>query len=98
MTDFYKKYYGYEDNIKLKDDDIRILQEGMTLKKLNASKEEFNERFYKLDFNTNELVATTKEFRKKEKKCRYKFFIRKLTLRSKIKKRIVFIFYSLFIS
>ncbi|RNA22069.1 1-phosphatidylinositol 4-5-bisphosphate phosphodiesterase delta-1 [Brachionus plicatilis] len=68
MTDFYKKYYGYEDNIKLKDDDMRILQEGMTLKKLNASKEEFNERFYKLDFNTNELVATTKEFRKKEKK------------------------------
>lgn len=70
MTDFYKKYYGYEDNIKLKDDDMTILQDGMNLRKLNANKEEFNERFYRLDFNTNELVATTKEFRKKEKRCK----------------------------
>lgn len=67
MTDFYKKYYGYEDDIKLKDDDLKILEEGMLLKKLNASKEEFNDRFYRLDSNSNQLVASTKEFRKKEK-------------------------------
>lgn len=80
MTDFYKKHYGYEDNIKLKDDDMRILQDGMFLRKLNANKEEFNERFYKLDFNTNELVATTKEFRKKEKKCMKNVFFKKIKI------------------
>ncbi|CAF0759543.1 unnamed protein product [Brachionus calyciflorus] len=78
MTDFYKKYYGYEDNIKLKDDDIRKLEEGMNLKKLNGNKEEFNERFYRLDTNLNVLVATTKEFLKKEK-------IYELTLLSEVK-------------
>jgi hypothetical protein len=69
MTDIYKKLYGYEDDIQLKDDDIKLLEAGMTLKKMNRSKEDFNDRFYRLDLNNNQLVANTKEFRKKEKLC-----------------------------
>ena len=67
MTDFYKKLYGYEDDIQLKDDDIRLLEAGMTLRKMKTLKEEFNDRFYRLDLNSNCIVASTKEFRKKEK-------------------------------
>lgn len=69
MTDFYKKLYGYEDDIQLKDDDITTLETGMSLRKMNQSKEEFNTRFYRLDLKNNQLVASTKEFRKKEKLC-----------------------------
>ncbi len=69
MTDIYKKLYGYEDDIQLKDDDIKLLEAGMTLRKMNRSKEEFNDRFYRLDLNNNQLVANTREFRKKEKLC-----------------------------
>ena len=64
MTDFYKKLYGYEDDIQLKDDDIRLLEAGMTLRKMKTLKEEFNDRFYRLDLNSNCIVASTKEFRK----------------------------------
>lgn len=71
MTDIYKKLYGYEDEIQLKDDDIRVLEKGMNLRKMNPSKEEFNVRFYRLDLNNNQLVASTKEFRKKEKLCNF---------------------------
>lgn len=67
MTDFYKKLYGYEDDIQLKDDDIKVLEVGMTLRKMNSSKNSFNDRFYRLDLNNNQLVANTKEFRKTEK-------------------------------
>jgi hypothetical protein len=70
MTDFYKKIYGYEDAIQLQDDDIRILEKGMWLQKMN-SKEELNSRFYRLDFNNSQLVASTKELRKKEKLCKF---------------------------
>lgn len=71
MTDFYKKLYGYEDDIQLKDDDVTTLETGMTLRKMNQSKEEFNQRFYRLDLKNNQLVASTKEFRKKEKLCNF---------------------------
>lgn len=71
MTDFYKKIYGYEDDIQLKDNDIQILETGMHLLKMNQSKEDFNKRFYRLDLNNNRIVANTKEFRKKEKNCMY---------------------------
>jgi hypothetical protein len=70
MTDFYKKFYGYEDDIQLKDDDISVLEKGMIMRKLNSNREEFNDRFYRLDMNNNQLVASTKEFRKKEKLCK----------------------------
>jgi hypothetical protein len=70
MTDIYKKLYGYEDEIQLKDDDIKMLEKGMDLRKMNAKKDEFNVRHYKLDLNNNQLVASTKEFRKKEKLCK----------------------------
>lgn len=73
MTDIYKKLYGYEDDIQLKDDDIKLLETGMTLKKMNRTKDEFNDRYYRLDLNNNQLVANTKEFRKKEKLCIYYF-------------------------
>ncbi len=74
MTDFYKKIYGYEDDIQLEDNDIKILQEGMFMLKMNQSKEGFNKRYYKLDLDNNQLVASTKEFRKKEKLCISLFF------------------------
>ena len=70
MTDFYKKIYGYEDAIQLQDDDIRMLEKGMWLQKMN-SKEELNSRFYRLDFNNSQLVASTKELSKKEKLCKF---------------------------
>ena len=73
MSDFYKKIYGYENKIQLEDDDIATLQNGMILQKLNT-KEELNSRFYRLDLNNNQLVANTKEFRKKEKACKFCFF------------------------
>lgn len=73
MTDFYKKIYGYEDDIQLQDDDIKILESGMYLQKMNQSKEDFNKRLYRLDLINNQLVATTKEFRKKEKACKKEF-------------------------
>ena len=76
MTDFYKKIYGYEDDIQLEDNDIKILQEGMFMLKMNQSKEGFNKRYYKLDLDNNQLVASTKEFRKKEKLCKF-FFVYK---------------------
>ncbi len=69
MTDFYKKIYGYDDDIQLNDNDILILEKGMNLHKMNQSKEDFNKRFYRLDLKNNQLVASTKEFRKKEKSC-----------------------------
>jgi hypothetical protein len=69
-SNFYKKHYGYEDGIQLKDDDIKVLEGGMTLRKMNPLKEEFNDRFYQLDLVNNQLVASTKEFRKKEKYCK----------------------------
>ncbi len=69
MTDFYKKLYGYEDDIQLKDDDITALETGTFLKKMD-SKGNFNRRFYRLDLKNNQLVASTKEFRKKEKLCK----------------------------
>jgi hypothetical protein len=75
MTDFYKKIYGYEDDIQLHDEDIKILEEGMFLEKMNQTKEDFNKRFYRLDLNNNQLVASTKEFRKKEKTCEYIYYI-----------------------
>ena len=68
-TNFYKKHYGYEDDIQLKDDDIKVLEAGMTLRKMN-NKEEFNDRFFRLDLLNNQLIANTKEFRKKEKYCK----------------------------
>lgn len=71
MTDFYKKLYGYEDDIQLKDDDIKLLETGMNLRKMKANKEEFNQRFYRLDLNNYQLVASTREFRKKEKICKF---------------------------
>lgn len=71
MTDIYKKLYGYEDDIHLKDDDIKLLETGTTLRKMK--KDEFNDRFYKLDLTNNQLVASTKEFRKKEKICMQHF-------------------------
>ena len=67
MTDIYKKLYGYEDDIQLKDDDIKLLETGTILRKMK--KEEFNDRFYRLDLTNNQLIASTKEFRKKEKIC-----------------------------
>lgn len=66
MMDFYEKIYGYEDNIRIQDDDMSILESGMYLQKMTP-KENFNKRFYRLDLNNNQLVASTKEFRKKEK-------------------------------
>lgn len=69
-TDFYKKHYGYEDDIQLKDDDIKVLETGMQLRKMKPSKDEFNDRFYRLDLINNQLIANTKEFRKKEKYCK----------------------------
>jgi hypothetical protein len=80
MTDIYKKLYGYEDEIQLKDDDIKTLEKGMDLRKMNSKKEEFNDRHYKLDLNNNQLVASTKEFRKKEKLCKLPKTICKLKL------------------
>ncbi len=71
MTDFYKKIYGYEDDIQLKDNDINILEKGMNLFKMSQSKKDFNKRFYRLDLNNNQLVASTKEFRKKQKSCNF---------------------------
>ena len=68
MTDIYKKLYGYEDDIQLKDDDIKLLETGTILRKMK--KEEFNDRFYRLDLTNNQLIASTKEFRKKEKICK----------------------------
>ena len=70
-TDFFKKYYGYEDDIQLKDDDIRELEKGMKLDKFNPSNQKFNKRTYRLDLVNNQLIASTKEFRKKEKCCKY---------------------------
>jgi len=71
MTDFFKNLYGYDDDIQLKDNDIATLETGMNLKKLNQAKEEFNQRFYRLDLKNNQLLASTKEFRKKEKLCKF---------------------------
>jgi hypothetical protein len=68
MTDFYKKHYGYEDKVQLKDDDVKILENGMIIEKLNGS--EFSERRFKLDLINNQLVASTRELRKKEKYCK----------------------------
>ena len=70
MAEFYRKLYGYEDDIQLKDDDIKTLESGMNLLKMDTAKEEFNTRFYRLDLSNNHLIARTKEFRKKEKICK----------------------------
>ncbi len=45
---FYKKHYGYEDDIQLHDDDIKKLEIGMNLRKMNE-KGDINDRFYRLD-------------------------------------------------
>ena len=66
MASFYKKHYGYEDDIQLKDDDIKTLETGMILRKMNE-KGDINDRFYRLDLVNNQLIANTKEFRKREK-------------------------------
>ena len=51
------------------DYEIKTLSDGMVLNKLNAKKNTFVERRYNLDLINYQIVATTKEFRKKEKTC-----------------------------
>lgn len=75
MSEFYKKFYGYEDEIQLKDDDIKLLENGMPLLKMKANKEQFNNRYYRLDLNNYQLIASTKEFGKKEKICIYSLIL-----------------------
>jgi len=74
MSDIYKKLYGYDDNIQLKDDDIKTLEAGMTLLKMRPKKDEFDYRTYRLDMINNQIVASTKEFNKKQKICKFLFF------------------------
>ena len=70
MSDIYKKLYGYDDNIQLKDDDIKTLEAGMTILKMRPSKIDFDYRTYRLDMTNNQIVASTKEINKKEKSCK----------------------------
>jgi hypothetical protein len=71
MTDIYKKLYGYDDNIQLKDDDIKTLEAGVNLRKMRPNKDEFDFRTYRLDLSNNQLIASSKEFNKKEKLCKF---------------------------
>jgi hypothetical protein len=67
---YFKTLYGYDDEIKLNDNDIPLLEQGSILLKMN-NRDRFNNRSYKLDMKNNTLVASTKEFRKKQKLCNY---------------------------
>ena len=75
MTDIYKKLYGYDDNIQLQDDDIKTLETGGTLRKMRPNKDEFDYRTYRLDLSNNQLIASSKEFNKKEKLCNESSFL-----------------------
>ena len=59
MSDIYKKLYGYDDNIQLKDDDIKTLEAGVKLLKMRPKKYEFDFRTYRLDMINNQIVANT---------------------------------------
>ena len=71
MTDIYKKLYGYDDNIQLKDDDIKKLEAGMNLLKMRPNKTEFDPRNYRLDMVNNQILASTKELNKTQKICKF---------------------------
>jgi hypothetical protein len=61
------------DLFRLNESDLSVLESGMNLIKLNPTSKELdspeNNRFFKIDLDKNELVASTKEFLKKEKIC-----------------------------
>ena len=63
------------DLFKLNESDLSVLESGMNLIKLNATSKELdsseNNRFFKIDLDKNELVASTKEFLKREKICKF---------------------------
>jgi hypothetical protein len=52
------------------DSDLNIVTRGTNLKKYNPNKHSLSERFYHLDLINYCLVASTKEFQKKEKYCK----------------------------
>jgi hypothetical protein len=56
----------------LNDQDVKELETGMDLIKLNSdslSQSEDNQRFFRLDLTNRRIVASTKEFLKKQKIC-----------------------------
>jgi hypothetical protein len=54
----------------LNDEDKRIVENGMYLQKMKPNKKSFDHRYYRVDFRNNELVASSKEFKNKEKRCK----------------------------
>jgi hypothetical protein len=55
-----------------REQDVKELEEGMNLIKINTnfSQSDDNHRFFRLDLANHRLVASTKEFLKKEKICK----------------------------
>ena len=51
--------------------EIKFLEKGEKLDKLNPVKKKFNKRLYKIDLKNRRLVASTKQCGKKEKSCKY---------------------------
>ena len=49
--------------------DLNILENGMSLNKALHSKNELQERFYKIDLKNNRIVATSSQVFKKEQHC-----------------------------
>ena len=51
--------------------DIKLLEKGEKLDKMNPVKKKFNKRFYKLDLKNRQLVANTKQCGKRQKTCEH---------------------------
>ena len=49
--------------------DIKLLEKGKKLEKMNQNKKTFTKRLYRLDLKNSRLVANTRQCGKKEKTC-----------------------------
>ena len=57
-------------NSRIFDNESKLIEQGMILNKLNNKRKKFEEVFYKLDLVNFQLVASTKEFGRKQKYCK----------------------------
>jgi hypothetical protein len=55
--------------IQLLENDLKALENGVSLQKMHIEKKKFKKRLYKFDFKNKKLVASTRQFGKKEKIC-----------------------------
>jgi hypothetical protein len=63
------------DQVEINENDVRFVEKGMFLNKLNIKRKKFEEVFYKLDLVNHQLIASKKSISKNKKYCKDSYFI-----------------------